>query len=210
VALNIHYAAAEGILAWLRAFITIPYSRPPLLMWLAHATIPLKGILGSSERALLLTNIIATGVTLWLIASLVRRFGGGLAEILAGMLACGGTCSFVTFAHQFLVENVQVMAMAGTAWIAFQADRLPTLRLLSGMAIWPSLAVLAPQGACPSSAQKNALQLHRRKYWVIPKASGAFVAAMEDVLSIYTRPRDPDRPVVCLDEIRFDRIAPLD
>ena len=23
---------------------------------------------------------------------------------------------------------------------------------------------------------------------------------MEDVLSVYTRPRDPDRPVVCLDE----------
>ena len=50
----------------------------------------------------------------------------------------------------------------------------------------------------PARAQKNALQPHRRKYWVIPpKASGAFVAAMEDVLSVYTRPGDPDRPVVC-------------
>ena len=35
---------------------------------------------------------------------------------------------------------------------------------------------------------KNALQPHRRNYWVIPlKASGAFVAAIEDVLSVYTR-----------------------
>ena len=33
-----------------------------------------------------------------------------------------------------------------------------------------------------------------------PKASGAFVAAMEDILSVYTRPHDPARPVVCLDE----------
>jgi hypothetical protein len=33
-----------------------------------------------------------------------------------------------------------------------------------------------------------------------PKANGAFVAAMEEVLAIYTRPRDPDRPLVCLDE----------
>jgi hypothetical protein len=33
-----------------------------------------------------------------------------------------------------------------------------------------------------------------------PKANGAFVAAMEDVLAIYTLPRDPDRPLVCLDE----------
>jgi hypothetical protein len=29
---------------------------------------------------------------------------------------------------------------------------------------------------------------------------GAFVAAMEDVLAVYTLPRDPDRPLVCLDE----------
>jgi DDE superfamily endonuclease len=33
-----------------------------------------------------------------------------------------------------------------------------------------------------------------------PKANGAFVAAMEEVLAVYTRPRDPDRPLVCLDE----------
>jgi hypothetical protein len=28
----------------------------------------------------------------------------------------------------------------------------------------------------------------------------AFVASMEDVLEVYQRPHDPDRPVVCLDE----------
>ncbi len=33
-----------------------------------------------------------------------------------------------------------------------------------------------------------------------PKASAAFVAAMEDVLAVYTRPHDPARPLVCLDE----------
>jgi Malonate decarboxylase gamma subunit (MdcE)/DDE superfamily endonuclease len=33
-----------------------------------------------------------------------------------------------------------------------------------------------------------------------PEENGAFVAAMEDVLFVYTRPHDPDRPLVCLDE----------
>jgi hypothetical protein len=33
-----------------------------------------------------------------------------------------------------------------------------------------------------------------------PKANAAFVAAMEDVLEVYTRPRDPKCPLVCLDE----------
>ena len=33
-----------------------------------------------------------------------------------------------------------------------------------------------------------------------PQANAEFVCAMEDVLDVYTRPYDPARPVVCLDE----------
>ena len=56
--------------------------------------------------------------------------------------------------------------------------------------------------------QKNALQPHRRQYWVIPpQASGAFVAAVEDVPEVYARPRDPERPLVCLDETSKQLIA---
>ena len=33
-----------------------------------------------------------------------------------------------------------------------------------------------------------------------PEANAAFVASMEDVLEVYQRPHDQDRPVVCLDE----------
>ncbi len=37
--------------------------------------------------------------------------------------------------------------------------------------------------------------------WCIPpKASGEFVACMEDVLDVYYRPPDSRRPVVCMDE----------
>jgi transposase len=38
------------------------------------------------------------------------------------------------------------------------------------------------------------------KSWCIGKPSARFVAKMEDVLSVYQRPYDPERPVVCLDE----------
>jgi hypothetical protein len=38
--------------------------------------------------------------------------------------------------------------------------------------------------------KKNTLKPHRRQQWVIPpKANSAFVAAMEDVLAVYLRPR---------------------
>lgn len=40
-----------------------------------------------------------------------------------------------------------------------------------------------------------------------PQANSAFVAAMEDVLAVYTRPRDPDCPLVCLDETSKQLIA---
>ncbi|MGH6831077.1 MAG: IS630 family transposase, partial [Methylocella sp.] len=45
------------------------------------------------------------------------------------------------------------------------------------------------------------LKPHLKQQWVIPpKANAAFVAAMEDVLDVYKRPRDQDYPLVCLDE----------
>ena len=40
-----------------------------------------------------------------------------------------------------------------------------------------------------------------------PEANASFVAAMEDVLETYQRPRDADRPLVCLDEASKQLIA---
>jgi hypothetical protein len=42
---------------------------------------------------------------------------------------------------------------------------------------------------------------------IAPEANAAFVANMEDVLDVYQRPRDPDRPLVCLDETSKQLIA---
>ena len=39
------------------------------------------------------------------------------------------------------------------------------------------------------------------QYWVIPpEADAEFVACMEEVLDVYSRPKDPRRPVLCMDE----------
>jgi hypothetical protein len=52
-----------------------------------------------------------------------------------------------------------------------------------------------------ANAKKNVLKPWLKKQWVIPpKANADFVACMEDVLEVYARPYDPQRPVVCLDE----------
>src|SRR6202035_212642 len=49
--------------------------------------------------------------------------------------------------------------------------------------------------------KNNDIKPHLKEYGVTrPAANAAFVAAMEDVLEVYTRPHDPARPLVCLDE----------
>ncbi|MBU4398465.1 MAG: IS630 family transposase [Planctomycetes bacterium] len=51
------------------------------------------------------------------------------------------------------------------------------------------------------AAKKNEIKPWRRRQWVIPPEQNAdFVCAMEDVLEVYHRPYDPQRPVVCFDE----------
>jgi hypothetical protein len=42
-----------------------------------------------------------------------------------------------------------------------------------------------------------------------PEANAAFVADMEEVLEVYQRPRDPVRPLVCLDETSKQLIAEM-
>ena len=39
------------------------------------------------------------------------------------------------------------------------------------------------------------------KSWCLGRPSARFVAKMEDVLDVYQRPYNPQRPVVCMDEI---------
>src|ERR1700738_3939954 len=143
LALKIDYALHDGPVRWLSAFMTVPDSRAPLLPWLAQGTVPLIEVLGRSEPALLLTNLAAGLVSLCLVYSATRRFGGNGALGLLAMLAYAGTPGFVAFNHLFLVEAVQAMTILGVAWIALRADCLSWPRLVAGMLFWVSLAALA-------------------------------------------------------------------
>ncbi|HEY6374617.1 MAG TPA: IS630 family transposase [Edaphobacter sp.] len=76
-----------------------------------------------------------------------------------------------------------------------------TLRLLESKVVELNIVDRASDSTIGRVLKKTFLKPHRRQQWVIPpKANGAFVAAMEDVLAVYTRPHDPDRPLVCVDE----------
>jgi hypothetical protein len=56
--------------------------------------------------------------------------------------------------------------------------------------------------------RKNELKPWLRRQWVIPpRANAEFVWRMEDILGVYTRPYDPRRPLVCLDEMPEQLLA---
>src|SRR5215472_13111544 len=83
-----------------------------------------------------------------------------------------------------------------------------TLRLLENKVVELGIVDRASDSTIHRTLKKNRLKPHRRQCWVIPpKANSAFVAAMEDVLAVYTRPHDPERVLVCLDETSKQLIA---
>ena len=56
----------------------------------------------------------------------------------------------------------------------------------------------------------NQLKPWIKKQWCIPNAPDAeFVYHMEDILEVYTRPYDPARPQVCMDEINTQLLADI-
>jgi transposase len=71
------------------------------------------------------------------------------------------------------------------------ADKVVELRYVDGVSHETIRQVL----------KKNRLKPWLTKRWCIPpEQNGEFVWRMEDILEVYTRPYDPARPQVCLDE----------
>jgi hypothetical protein len=83
-----------------------------------------------------------------------------------------------------------------------------TLRLLAETVVEREIVATAHFNTVGRALKKNAIKPHLKQYWVIPPtANAAFVAAMEDVLEVYTRAYDPARPLVCLDETSKQLVA---
>ncbi len=48
--------------------------------------------------------------------------------------------------------------------------------------------------------KENALKPWQQKMWCVPEVDADYIANMEDVLDVYARPRDENKPLVCFDE----------
>jgi transposase len=70
------------------------------------------------------------------------------------------------------------------------AERVVQLKITESLSHEPVRQVLA----------KNELKPWRKQEWCIPAANAEFVYHMEDILDVYKRPIDLNRPLVCFDE----------
>ncbi|MGB3118568.1 MAG: IS630 family transposase [Verrucomicrobiales bacterium] len=85
-----------------------------------------------------------------------------------------------------------------------------TLRLLADRLVERVIVDSISPECVRMTLKKNELKPWLRQQWVIPpQANAEFVCAMEDVLEVYTRPYDPARPVVCLDELSKQQVAEI-
>ena len=76
-----------------------------------------------------------------------------------------------------------------------------TLRLLAARLVELEVVPAVCHETVRQTLQANDLKPWLNRQWCIaPTASADFVCHMEDVLEVYHRPFDPQRPVVCLDE----------
>jgi transposase len=103
-------------------------------------------------------------------------------------------------------QEAQLVALACSApplgrrfWtLRLLADRMVELRFVDGIS-YESIRRLL---------KKNELKPWLTQRWCVPpEQSGEFVWRMEDVLDVYTRPYDPKRPQVCLDEASKQLLA---
>jgi hypothetical protein len=83
-----------------------------------------------------------------------------------------------------------------------------TLRLLANRLVELGYVETVSHETVRQVLLANELKPWIKKQWCIPTAPDAeFVYHMEDVLEVYTRPYDPARPLVCMDEINTQLLA---
>ena len=85
-----------------------------------------------------------------------------------------------------------------------------TLRLLANQLVELGYVETVSHETVRQVLLSNELKPWIHKQWCIPTTPDAeFVYHMEDVLEVYTRPYDPRRPQVCMDEINTQLLADL-
>jgi hypothetical protein len=118
--------------------------KPPGVVWLGQAFVPLAGAFGSIETALLLSILLTQLVVL----TLIFRIALELAPLSKGagfiaVAATAGSQIFVGLSHQYLVEPLQCLVVTWTVLIALRCIHWPRARTLLHVVAATLVGILA-------------------------------------------------------------------
>jgi len=136
-------AHRAGVWPWLDAMMHAGGASAPLIVWTGQFFLPLRHLTGQFESALLLLNVAADVVILFLINAITRDLGCRLSHRMAAILACGGAGIIIALCHQFLAETVLYAAATFAIYVCVQTHSMPMMRCVALLIISISMGLLA-------------------------------------------------------------------
>jgi hypothetical protein len=113
---------------WLR--VMAGPTKPPGIVWLGQFFVPLGGVLGSIETALLISILLTQFVMLTILFKIAQIMAPKSRLVpLTAVCVAGGSQLFVGLSHQFLVEPLQALAVTWCFYIALRCDDWPKARI---------------------------------------------------------------------------------
>jgi hypothetical protein len=118
--------------------------KPPGICWLGQLFVPLGGVFGSIEAALLFSVLLTQFATLLLLFRIGQGLSnGGRLVPTAGVLFAAASQLFVGLSHQVFVEPLQALATVWTFYIALKCPAWPKARILVHLGAALVLGLLA-------------------------------------------------------------------
>jgi hypothetical protein len=144
LSVDLWYILSRAPRWWYSGMVEALGLKPPAVVWLGQFFVPLKGIFGSVEAALLFSILITQLVMLvliYLICAELAPHSRGIGFI--GILAAAGAEQFVGLSHQMFAEPIQCLAVAWSILIALRCKEWPRARTLLHLVGSSMLGLLA-------------------------------------------------------------------
>lgn len=112
--------------------------KPPLIAWFGQFFVPLGGLFGQAEPALLVSILVCQVATVALVYAGVGRLAGEGGGLVAALLVAGAPL-FVSTSHEYFVEPIQTVTIA---WLLFVLSSAATWRPALTLAQLPAIVAL--------------------------------------------------------------------
>jgi hypothetical protein len=145
--------------------------KPPGIAWFGQFFVPLGGVLGSEQTALLVFQVLVQAASLAFLYAAARRVDGRPFSIAAGVVLTASAPLFVSLSHDYFVEPLQTLSVVWVLFIMVSARRwhpsLTLAQLVAALAfgLLAKLATPLYQAAPAAVAVALSLPALRSRAW---------------------------------------------